>query len=333
MNPTRQTPARQKETQPPHLQRGFLLIMAVVLIVIAALLLTVMLFLGVAGSESSAAHSQSKQALFIAESGLEKGAREFSLSSAYAGENGTTFANGSFDITTSATDFSGNTLPSKHVRLRSVGQISGGAAIRTAETIVGPENLLPLSANADFNSPNTPCAPPCKPDNWNLNVIAGSFVPWDDAGGPEQPSPTRAAYADKTARGASVATNAGTFDFTSPIVVTAPVTMQVTFDYKVTCYVGDNCNTASEMELTFRLSDGVSTWSSALFATPVTAGWQTGTVSIAITGSGTVSINQLGFTMTLKPGHRKQAWLDNLSLTTGSGPLKTEVKAWREVFP
>lgn len=52
-------------------QRGFLLITAVVLIVIAALLLTVMVFLGATGTESSVGHLQSGQGFFIVESGAE----------------------------------------------------------------------------------------------------------------------------------------------------------------------------------------------------------------------------------------------------------------------
>lgn len=52
-------------------QRGFLLMTAVVLIVVAALVLTVMVFLGVTGTESSVGHSQSGQALFVGGSGLE----------------------------------------------------------------------------------------------------------------------------------------------------------------------------------------------------------------------------------------------------------------------
>lgn len=55
----------------PIRQQGFLLITSVVLIVVAALLLTVMVFLGVTGNESSVGHSQSGQALFVAESGIE----------------------------------------------------------------------------------------------------------------------------------------------------------------------------------------------------------------------------------------------------------------------
>lgn len=55
----------------PKPQRGFLLIVSVVLIVIAALLLTVMVYLGVTGNESSVGHSQSGQGFFIVESGAE----------------------------------------------------------------------------------------------------------------------------------------------------------------------------------------------------------------------------------------------------------------------
>jgi hypothetical protein len=330
--PTKASPALARNAGK---QRGFLLIAAVVLIVAAALVLTVMVFLTTTGSISAARHVSSSQALFIAESGLEKGAREFSLNSAYAGETGTSFANGSFTITTSTTDFSGNTLPLGHIRLHSVGQTSGGAASRTLERIVGPENLLPLSANSNFNAPAGTCLPtdipPC-PTNWDLQATSGTFVPWDDTGGPETPDATRAAYANKTARGNSVATNAGNFAFSSPIIVTAPLTLQMNFDYKVTCYAGDNCNTAQEMELIFRLLDGVNTWSSTLFVTPVTAGWQAGTATIAITGSGTVSITQLEFEMTLKAGHRKEAWLDNLALTNNVGAPAIEAKDWREDY-
>ncbi len=55
----------------PKPQRGFLLIASVVLIVIAALMLTVMVYLGVTGNESSVGHSQSGQAIFVNDTGLE----------------------------------------------------------------------------------------------------------------------------------------------------------------------------------------------------------------------------------------------------------------------
>jgi len=59
----------------PARQRGFLLIISVVLIVVAALALTVMVYFSVTGNQATVRHLSSKQALFVAESGLERGTR------------------------------------------------------------------------------------------------------------------------------------------------------------------------------------------------------------------------------------------------------------------
>jgi prepilin-type processing-associated H-X9-DG protein len=56
-------------------QRGFLLLTAVVLIVVVALLLTVMVYFSATGSVATVRHLSSKQALFIAGTGLESGTR------------------------------------------------------------------------------------------------------------------------------------------------------------------------------------------------------------------------------------------------------------------
>ena len=313
-----------------HTQRGFLLIVAVVMIVSVALLATVITFLSAGNVLSGASHASSAQALFIAEAGLEQGARKFSLNSAYTGETDTPFANGSFTVTVSTTNFSGNTLPSRHIRLRSVGQVSGSGVLRSAETIVGPENLLPLSANADFNLPETCVYPTClNPDYWLLNPTpTGAFVPWVNGGGPEA-APTRSAYAEKPSPGSSTATSAGSFTFTTPIVVTAPTTMQMSFDYKVV----SSGSTNKEMQLTFTLTDGTTIWTAPRFDSGNTGTYQSGSVTFTITGTGTKSITKLGFDLFLVAGQPKYAWLDNLVLTQGTGPVQMQVKAWREVFP
>jgi type II secretory pathway pseudopilin PulG len=57
-------------------QRGFLLITVVVLIVVVALLLTVMVYFSATGSQAAVGHLSSKQALFVADTGLERGVRE-----------------------------------------------------------------------------------------------------------------------------------------------------------------------------------------------------------------------------------------------------------------
>jgi len=316
-------------------QRGFLLITAVVLVVVVSLLVGAMAFMFVTGSQSGADNLQSGQALFIAEAGLERALRQKTLSSAYTGETNTSYANGSFTITTYSTDFSGNPLLTGWVRMMSVGTTSTGGASRTVEAIVGAQNLFPPAANADFNStspPNTnPCViGSCTPANWNLSTTpAGVFQPWDDTGGPETP-PTRAAYAVKPTTGTSTATNAGSFAFLTPMVVTAPTTLSLTFNYKVVTTGA----TSSEVQLTFTTTDGTTTWTAtpAPFNSGNTGTYQTGSVSFSITGTGTKSLNSLAFTMFLKAGQPKQAWLDNLSLNSGSGTAPLSIRYWREDF-
>jgi type II secretory pathway pseudopilin PulG len=56
-------------------QRGFLLITAVVLIVVVALLLTVTVYFSATGSQAAVGHLSSKQALFVADTGLERSIR------------------------------------------------------------------------------------------------------------------------------------------------------------------------------------------------------------------------------------------------------------------
>jgi hypothetical protein len=73
MHPAWQTPVSRKEIQLPRFQRGFLLIMSVVLIVVVALVLTVMVYFSATSSHATARHLNSKQALFIAGTGLEHG--------------------------------------------------------------------------------------------------------------------------------------------------------------------------------------------------------------------------------------------------------------------
>lgn len=64
--------ARLSSESYPRAQRGFLLVTAVVLIVIAALLISAMVYLSATSNESGAGNTQSGQALFVAESGIER---------------------------------------------------------------------------------------------------------------------------------------------------------------------------------------------------------------------------------------------------------------------
>lgn len=336
-------------------QQGFLLIAAVVLIVAAALVLTVMVFLSTTGNLSTARHLSSKQALFVAESGIEKGIREWKLSPVYTGETDTPFANGSFTVTTSSTDFSGAPLPADQLRFISVGTAAGGVAMRVADVIAGPENLLPTSANSDFNAQPGVCRYDlgCQPDGWNLQPAVPpsrsplyDYSPWDDCRGPPEPgypainnvpcSTTglwdRAAFARKGWNGAGSSTSAGNFTFSPPVTVIAPSTLTLRFDYYFN-RLGAGA-AGNEMELTFRLKTAAETWTSSPtpFYAVLEEQWAQGQVTFAITGTGTKQIETLEFDFELKPGQPKQAWVDNLVLQTGAGPPNLEIKAWREDY-
>jgi Tfp pilus assembly protein PilX len=322
-------------------QRGFLLIAAVVLVVVAALVLTVIVFLSTTGSISSARHLSSNQALFIAESGIEKGIREWKLNPAYAGETGTSFANGNFTVTTSLYDYFGNQLPTGRKRFVSVGTV-GGAAARTVNAIAGPENLLPPAANADFNqAKRNPCVPDpdplvdCEPEHWDLNALlppsrdipANQFLPWDDIDPAPGSSTDRAAYVAKRWNGPLSATGAGNFTFSPAVVVIAPVTLDLRFDYWI-----EGGNAAKEGYFNFTLSDGITNWSSPETDSPHTGEWRTMLTTVTITGTGTKLITNLSFTFELKSGQPKEGWLDNILLGSGGGTPKLEVKTWREDY-
>jgi len=135
--PTREAPGSQRGLSRfgrPSLSQGFALIAAIILIVVAAVMAAVMATLVASSSQSGGIHISSAQALFIAESGLEKAIYERSLSNTYLGEGPTAMGQGSYTITVYSTDFSGTPLPSGQQRLRSVGQTD--TATRTVEVIV-----------------------------------------------------------------------------------------------------------------------------------------------------------------------------------------------------
>lgn len=115
-------------------QKGFALIAAIILIVVAAAMAVVLVSMVSSSTQSGALHVTSAQALFVAESGLEKAIRQRSLDNTYVGEGPTAMGQGSYTITVFNTDFSGALLPSGQRRLRSVGQFD--TATRTVEAIV-----------------------------------------------------------------------------------------------------------------------------------------------------------------------------------------------------
>jgi len=224
-----------------------------------------------------------------------------------------------------------------------------------AEAIAGPENLLPTSANADFNEPSGVCRYDlgCQPSGWNLQPSVPpsrspqyDYSPWDDCGGlPEPGYPAvnnvpcsttgvwdRASFARKGWNGGGSSTNAGNFVFSPAVTVIAPSTLTLRFDYYLNRLGAGGA--PNEMQLTFRLRTSTETWASSPnpFYAALEEQWAQGEVTFDITGTGTKQIETLEFDFELKAGQPKQAWLDNFVLGTGAGPPNMEIKAWREDY-
>ena len=119
-------------------QRGSLLIVAVVMVVVIGFLGSAVSFLAVSQVSSNVNQARASQALFIAESGLERGIRQWSLSpGTYTGEGPLVFGDGDFTISVNTTDALGNSLPANQRRITSSGRVAtqGGNAVRVTEVI------------------------------------------------------------------------------------------------------------------------------------------------------------------------------------------------------
>lgn len=224
----------------------------------------------------------------------------------------------------------GRTVIQDQCLVSSTGTHPGSGVTRRLDAVIGIGNLLPPSANTNFNLPYGSCSyPACQPTGWTLNPSA-SYTPFTDTGGPDG---SRAAYALKADNGPVEVTSAGNFAFSPAITLTAPITLSMSFDYKVE-RIG-NANTSNELSLTFVLRDSAGTaYSSTEFtsgADPATAPWRSSSVNIVITGTGAKTLTNLEFSMRMKPGQAKHSWLDNLALTSTANPT-IKVQNWREDF-
>jgi hypothetical protein len=120
-------------------QRGALLIIAVVLIVVIGFLVSVVTSLSVGQVDADQDYARSTEALYLAESGLERGIYQWLQNpGTYTGEGPTALGSGTFTVTVSTTDATGAALPSNQRRIDGVGQVAaaGGSVARTTQAIV-----------------------------------------------------------------------------------------------------------------------------------------------------------------------------------------------------
>jgi|GEM_PF-5115947 len=121
-------------------QRGSLTVVVVILIVVVSMLATSITFLFIEDERATVDYLEASSALFVAESGVEKGIRALSLNGSYAGEGPTTFGAGTFTLTISNTDVFGAALSSTDRRVTSKGIVQGTA--RTLDVTVRLGGIL-----------------------------------------------------------------------------------------------------------------------------------------------------------------------------------------------
>lgn len=317
-----------------HAQRGAVNLIAILFLFTAVMsMLAMVMSMTATDITDSAMQSRSVQALLLAESGLESATNQYGTSGACtaagvgAGVTSYSLGSGSYTIDSAATtDFTGAALVSTHCRIQATGS-AGSNAKRVVQAIIDRSgNILPPSANANFNAPSGTCVSPCSPTGWVLGASGSSLgVLWDDTGGPDG---SRSAYVSKN-NGPTAGTTAGQFTFAPPVSVTGPTTLTITFDYK-----HENGEPApGTMGLTFTLSQqapGVLTWSSVEFLAAKAPGYRSSSVTVSITQTGTFLIDKLNFSLAAKAGQAKQIWLDNLVLKGPAGSPTLRMTAWRE---
>lgn len=306
-------------------QRGAAGLLAALFLITAVLVMgQTLLRQSASGANDSLITQDGVDALFLAESGLERAAAQLaagtatcdaSLAGSWAYAGGTAaIADLGAGFTT---DFSGSALPTGRCRVRATGTSGLFGAQRTLEAIISTQGNLLGGANANFNLPTGTCTAPCTPTGWSLSPGG-----WDDTGGPDG---SRAAYVNKPTSGPVAVTSAGQYSIT-PFTITAPATLTITFDYRLIAG-------GQTMEIVMRLRSGGTTYTGVPnpFSSTHTGVFQNGAITFNIPGSGPVVIDSFEFTLTARPGLPKQAWLDNLYLT-GSGAGTASIERWREII-
>ena len=323
-----------------HKQRGAVtLIGALFIIITLALMLAVLQRMAGSDILDTAGQAGSVEALFLAESGLESAASLYSTGTcdiSLTTGSPFTFGSGTFSIEDTGsnfnTDFSGAALPAGECRIRVTGNVAALGAQRVIEAIFskGGGNLL-ADANANFDEPVDPpplgvCIPIlCTPTGWTFTPLSIVNWPWDESGGPDG---SRAAQVRKPDNGGSTITNGGSFALPA-FTVTAPTTLTLDFDYSVQSSGGSN----KEGRISFNLSDGTTMYPAIPpnFERGTTAGFESGSVTFDIIGTGPVTITDVSFELFAKAGRPKTIWLDNLVLQGNGGGSGVTLRQWREV--
>jgi hypothetical protein len=233
-------------------QRGAsLLIPALLLLTVGAFAVVVAATQAGADIQGTDAQAEASEALFLAETGVERAVRRFlagsACSAAGLGENiadlstiglasGRTLAISAG--ANSGNDFAGTALAATQCRIQVTAQITASNVSRTVQTIIDrSENYIGAAAVAGFDNPAgaTPVA------SWTGGSY--DYTGGNIAGAVNPNNCTRSAYAVKPRTGgaSSQASSIGT----APVsfTVNRPLTLLVTFDYRIVRIGNSGSNT------------------------------------------------------------------------------------------
>jgi hypothetical protein len=259
-------------------ERGASLLIPVVLIVVTAGAFAVVVAAGQSGADMDGTNAQadSAEALFLAETGIERATRNFLAGSACAGlsENLTNLATigiasgRTITITAGANsnrDFSNVLLPATQCRIQVTGQVTASNVSRTLQAIIDrADNLIGSPLVAGFDNPAGTANAAA---SWTGAPVvpAGAIGSFDHTGGNiagavNPPNCTRSAYLVKP--NAGVGTPAASSVGTAPVAFTidrpvAATVVLVSFDYRMVRIRdanNDTCGTNSPGALSCTIS-------------------------------------------------------------------------------
>jgi hypothetical protein len=223
-------------------QRGASLLVPVLLIVTAGAF-AVIVAAGQSGGDihGTDAQAEATEALFLAETGLQRATRRFlagsACSAAGLSENLANLATigiasgRAITITAGANsvrDFGGVLLPATQCRIQVTGQVTASNVSRTVQAIVDRnENLIGGPLVAGFNNPAGAVNPAASWTGGAYDYTGGNI------GGVNPPNCTRSAYLVKPNAGGG--TPAASSVGTAPVgfTINRPVTVTVSFDYRI----------------------------------------------------------------------------------------------------
>ena len=315
-------------------QRGSLLIVAIILIVIVSLLSAIITSLFSGRSRADIDNTAAAKALYLAESGLERGIREWSLNpGTYVGEGPLAFGAGTFTVLPpDDLDFSGAPLPANRKHITSTGTVpvAGGNAMRTFEAIVessagGGGNML---TNNGFDDPGVSCPP--EPTDWNVTPDwTGTDCNAVALGGGASGLPGDTAVFSQKAGGGPAHQTIATQNLSTTCTTTAASTFTVTFDYRYIETPAAGGANRGRLRMYLGTAGG---WrqSGWLTVNNTTAGWVTHP-GLTINVPAGQSLVRFETRIDTSGNVNKTFSVDNIVVTGGTCATTTQVIAWQEV--